>query len=70
MTATKFIVRFNEHVAAKQVTSMASGMAAYGNVLPGFFRARVCRRGVPRLESAGAKGKAFPMGGSRLLVLG
>jgi hypothetical protein len=35
MTATKFIVRFNEHVAAKQVTSMASGIAAYGNVLPG-----------------------------------
>jgi len=35
MTAVKFIVSFNEHVAAKQVASMATGMSAYGNVLPG-----------------------------------
>jgi hypothetical protein len=35
MAIGKFIVRFNEHVAAKQVASMATGIAAYGNVLPG-----------------------------------
>ena len=38
MAATKFIVRFNEHVAAKQMAGMATGIAAYGNVLPGSDR--------------------------------
>jgi hypothetical protein len=31
MAATKFIVRFSEHISAKQVASMATGIAAYGN---------------------------------------
>jgi hypothetical protein len=35
MAAGKFIVRFNMHVAAEQVASMATGIAAYGNVLSG-----------------------------------
>ena len=35
IAAGKFIVRFNEHVAAEQVDGMASSFAAYGNVLRG-----------------------------------
>jgi hypothetical protein len=35
MTAVKLVVTFNEHVSSNQVASMASSIAAYGNVLPG-----------------------------------
>ena len=35
MTAVKLVVTFNEHVSSNQVASMASSLAAYGNVLPG-----------------------------------